>query len=175
MREWIDTYYPGTRLAIGEWNWGAEKSISGALAVADVLGVFGREGVDMASYWTFPPTDSPAAQAFQLYTRYNAQGDAFGDQAVSATVDASADYVTSYASVDSSSGDVVVVAINKRFDADVSATIDLGREASGAASVYSFGSANTSIRPNGTLALTDSRLQVGLPAASLTLARIARG
>ena len=30
-------------LAIGEWNWGAEKTVNGALAIADVLGIFGRD------------------------------------------------------------------------------------------------------------------------------------
>jgi hypothetical protein len=175
MREWIDQYYPGTRLAIGEWSWGGEKSISGALAVADVLGIFGREGVDMASYWTFPSTDGAAAQAFQLYTHYNAQGDAFGDQAIAATADTSADYVSVYASVDSVSNDVVIVAINKRFDADVQATIKLNGASAGSANIYSLASGDAAIRPSGAAAITGSLLQVNLPAASLTLARIACG
>jgi len=71
MKVWIDKYYPGTKLAIGEWSWGGEKSMSGALAIADVLGICGREGVDMASYWTFPPVHTPAAQAFAMFTHYN--------------------------------------------------------------------------------------------------------
>ena len=77
----------------------------------------GREGVDLAAYWVFPPPDSPAGQAFAMYTHYDASGDSFGDRAVAATVDASPDYVTSYASLDSQSGDVVIIAINKRDDA----------------------------------------------------------
>src|SRR5207248_4089884 len=40
LREWVDHGYPGTMLAIGEWNWGAEKTVNGALAIADVLGIF---------------------------------------------------------------------------------------------------------------------------------------
>ncbi len=175
MREWIDQYYPGTRLAIGEWSWGGEKSISGALAVADVLGIFGREGVDMASYWTFPTVDSAAAQAFQLYTHYNGNGDAFGDQAVAATTDAAPDYVTTYASVDSTSGDVVLVAINKRLDADVAATIKLNDTSSGSVQIYSFASGDAAIHQSGSATLSGSQVQVNLPAASLSLARIARG
>jgi hypothetical protein len=173
MREWIDQYYPGTRLAVGEWNWGGEKGMSGALAVADVLGIFGREGVDLASYWTYPALDSPAAQAFQLYTRYNAQGDAFGDHALAASVDASPDYVSSYASVDSTTGDVVIVVVNKRYDADVSATIKLSGDVSGTARVYRYASSDTSIQPAGSVAANGAQLQVNLLAASLTLVRIA--
>ncbi|HRJ42652.1 MAG TPA: glycoside hydrolase family 44 protein, partial [Caldilineaceae bacterium] len=39
MREWVDANYPGTKLAIGEYNWGGLESINGALAQADVLGI----------------------------------------------------------------------------------------------------------------------------------------
>jgi hypothetical protein len=175
MREWIDQYYPGTRLAIGEWSWGAEKTISGALAVADVLGTFGREGVDMASYWTFPPVDSPAGQAFQLFTHYNARGDAFGDQSIVATTDASADYVSAYASSDSRTGDVVVVAINKRYDAEMPATFNLPGIGSRVASVYGFADGDAEIQPRGSTEVSTSTVEVKLPPASLTLLRIRRG
>jgi hypothetical protein len=173
MREWIDQYYPGTRLAVGEWNWGGEKTMSGALAVADVLGIFGREGVDLASYWTFPPTDSPAAQAFQFYTHYNDQGDAFGDQAIATSIDTSPDYVTTYASVDSSTGDIVIIAINKREEGDVTAAIDIRGAVSGNANVYHFGAGDTAIHSVGSAALGSMR-QVNLPAASISLMRISR-
>jgi hypothetical protein len=66
---------------------------------------------------TVPPLDSPAAQAFALYTHYDDRGDVFGDQSIATAVDASPDYVTAYGSIDSSTGDVVLVAINKRSDA----------------------------------------------------------
>jgi hypothetical protein len=173
MRAWIDQYYPGTRLAIGEWNWGAESSMSGAIAVADVLGIFGREGVDMASYWTFPPVDSPAAQAFQLFTRYNSRGDGFGDQAIAANVDTAPDYVTTYASVDSTTNDVVVVAINKRDDADVLASIGVRGNATVAADVYQFGLGSTEIQPAAATQRGDV-LEVSLAAMSMTLVRLSR-
>lgn len=63
----IGERYPGTRFAITEWNWGGEWDLSGGLAVADVLGIFGREGLDLATYWTQPPAGSPAAAGFALY------------------------------------------------------------------------------------------------------------
>lgn len=55
MRDWVNTYYPGTEIAITEYNWGGLESINGALAQADVLGIFGREGADLATLWG-PPT-----------------------------------------------------------------------------------------------------------------------
>ena len=42
------TYYPGTQIGITEYNWGAENHINGATTQADILGIFGREGLDMA-------------------------------------------------------------------------------------------------------------------------------
>ncbi len=67
LRRLLNDHLPGTALGITEWNFGAEQDWSGGLAVADVLGVFGREGLDHADYWTTPPAGSPAEAAFQLY------------------------------------------------------------------------------------------------------------
>ena len=44
----IDAHYPGTGMAFTEWNYGGGGHISGAVASADVLGIFGREGVGLA-------------------------------------------------------------------------------------------------------------------------------
>jgi hypothetical protein len=49
MKELLVEHYPGTQLGISEWNWGADKTINGALAIADVLGIFGREDLYLAS------------------------------------------------------------------------------------------------------------------------------
>jgi hypothetical protein len=171
MRRWIDQYYPDTRLAIGEWNWGAEQSTSGALAVADVLGIFGREGVDMATYWTYPPVDSPAAQAFTMYTHYDDQGDAFGDKSVATNVDASPDYVTAYGSVDSNTGAIVLIALNKRSDAEVSATVQIANTSVRRAEVYRLDGTDRQIRNVGTLDPVGSGVAVVLPESSITLIR----
>jgi len=59
MRDWVNSYYPGTKLAITEYNWGGLESINGALAQADALGIFGREGLDMATLWAPPSSIQP--------------------------------------------------------------------------------------------------------------------
>lgn len=51
MREKIAANYPGTSVAITEYFYGGSNHISGAIAQADVLGVFGREGVFAANFW----------------------------------------------------------------------------------------------------------------------------
>ncbi|MFT7623789.1 MAG: phosphatidylinositol glycan class B [Myxococcota bacterium] len=72
MRALIDKHYPGTRLAINEWNFGAEADVSGGLAVADVLGIFARERVDLATYWTAPAEGTAASAAFRLFRQHDA-------------------------------------------------------------------------------------------------------
>ena len=43
MKKWVANDYPGTKTAITEYNWGGQEHINGALAQADILGIFGRE------------------------------------------------------------------------------------------------------------------------------------
>ncbi len=40
LRNWVNSYYPGTLTGITEYNWGAENHINGATAQADILGIF---------------------------------------------------------------------------------------------------------------------------------------
>jgi len=54
MRAWVNTYYPGTKLSISEYNWGGLESLNGALTQADVLGIFGREAWIWRSCGTIP-------------------------------------------------------------------------------------------------------------------------
>jgi hypothetical protein len=85
MREWVATWYPGTRLAITEYNWGGLEGLNGALAQADVLGIFGREGLDLATLWSPPAATDPGAFAFRIYRNYDGTGQGFGDVGVQAT------------------------------------------------------------------------------------------
>jgi len=111
LRAWIDQWYPGTKLAITEYNWGGEQDASGAVALAEVLGILGREGVDLATYWTFPPVDSPAGAAFRLYRNYDGAGGTFGDVSLPAT--SAQDGVAAFASRHSDTGEVDVVLANE--------------------------------------------------------------
>ncbi len=49
VKDRIAAHYPGTRLALSAWYYGGGGDISGAIATADVLGILGREGVDLAA------------------------------------------------------------------------------------------------------------------------------
>jgi hypothetical protein len=85
MREMVAANYPGTKTAVTEYNWGALDHINGALAQADVLGIFGREGLDLATLWAPPGPDAPGAYAFRMFLNYDGRGSGFGSMSVPAT------------------------------------------------------------------------------------------
>lgn len=118
MREWIKTYYPETKIAISEYNWGAADDINGALTQADVLGIFGREGVDLATLWESPELDDPLAYAFRMYRNYDGQGGKFGDTAVW-SVSENQELVSVYSALDSETGNLHIILINKHSDLPV--------------------------------------------------------
>jgi Glycoside hydrolase family 44 len=55
MKDWVANNAPGMKTAITEYNWGSDDTPTGALAQAEVLAIFGREGLDLATRWAGPP------------------------------------------------------------------------------------------------------------------------
>jgi hypothetical protein len=106
------TAAPG--LSFSEYNPGCETAISGGVAEADLLGIFGREGVFAATLWPLAgPTGNYIEAAYALYRDYDGAGAIVGDTAVrGATTDAknTSVYAFTHASDVTS---VEVVAINK--------------------------------------------------------------
>lgn len=111
LREWA-ALYPGTKTAITEYNWGGFDTINGALAQADVLGIFGREGLDLATLWNYDNSiDGTWGEwAFRVYRNFDGNGARFGQWGVPA---ASSDQglLSVYASKGTSA--LTVVVINK--------------------------------------------------------------
>lgn len=136
LRDMIAAHYPGTQIAFTEYYFGRLGDITGGIAQADVLGIFGREGVFAANLW--PQVDVSAAPyggrytdamaygvaAFAMYRNYDGRGGRFGDVGLSAS---SSDYARSsvYGSRDAL-GRTVLVVINKTA-APLPARIELRR------------------------------------------------
>ena len=114
LKRWAAEAYPGTKVGLTEYNWGGEEDISGALALADILGIFGREGLDLASYWSTPAAGSFAAAAYTLYRNADGAGASFGGTSLQARwVGAPPENVSVYASIDGASRVASVIAVNK--------------------------------------------------------------
>ena len=123
LKAQIAAHYPGTKIAITEYFYGRGGDISGGIAQADVLGIFGREDVFAAAIWPVagvfaPPYNGDGKKAyayvfgaFRMFRNYDGAGGRFGDTGLRATTsDATASSV--YASRDGA-GNIVLVAINK--------------------------------------------------------------
>jgi hypothetical protein len=112
LREKIEKRYPGTKLAITEYYYGGGADISGGLAQADVLGIYGREGLFAAALWHLGKTDDRfIVAAFQMFRNFDGQGGAFGDTGLEVSGGDPAK-ASLYASLDAK-GRKVYVAINK--------------------------------------------------------------
>jgi hypothetical protein len=120
----IQANYPGTLLSLSEYNYGGGSDISGGIAQADALGIFGRAGLFAACQWPLSRHEPFVVGAFAMYRNYDGKGSTFGDTSISATTDDVAD-TSVYASLDSNdSNRMVIVAINKT-DQSIMADITL--------------------------------------------------
>jgi hypothetical protein len=169
LKSWVSQYYPGLQTGITEYNWGDETHLNGATTQADVLGIFGREGLDIATRWTVPANPSPTYLAMQIYRNYDGNRGSFGDTSVSAAV-ANPDNLSSFAAVRSSDGALTVMAINKQ-QGTTPVTINLANFAStGTARAYQISSATqTSISSLGSVSITNNAITATLPSQSITL------
>lgn len=115
MRAIVNTNYPGTPLAVTEWNaaFAGESDFSTALADADAYGILGRERLYAAARWTAPDSSTPAYQALKLYRNYDRARHGFGSLSVSATHNADPNLFSSYAALDSTGTTLTIVVINK--------------------------------------------------------------
>ena len=168
MREWVDTHYPGTKLAITEYNWGGLEHINGALTQADVLGIFGREGLDLATLWSPPAYSEPGAFAFRMYRNYDGSGSKFGETALGAA-SADQDQVSIYAALSSDNG-MTIILINKATE-DLTSALSINNFApAGLAARYSYSGADLSrIIREEDLSITSGGQEIELPASSITL------
>ena len=113
MLEKIAAHSPGTKLAFSEYHYGGANHISGGIAEADALGVFGREGVFMATEYPLQSTEDFIYGGFAMFRNFDGQRGAFGDTSIAATTTDNAKSSV-YASLDTAHpGRMVVVAINK--------------------------------------------------------------
>src|SRR5262249_17984747 len=112
LRAWVNTYYPGTAIGVTEYNWGAEGHINGATAQADILGIFGREGLDAAARWTTPASNTPTYKAIRMFRNYDGNHSTFGDVSVGA-VAPNPDLIAAFAAQRSTDGALTVMIISK--------------------------------------------------------------
>ncbi len=169
MKSKIAAHYAGTGLAFSEYYYGGGAHISGGVAQADVLGIFGREGVFAATLWPMTTSIPYLLGAFAMYRSYDGSGGTFGDVSVQATNSDVAN-ASAYASIDSTSANrMVVVLINKATTAKTAAVAITHGTVFGHAEVYTLTSASSSPVHGANVATTTTNaLRYTMPAMSVT-------
>ena len=168
MKGWVASYYPGTRIGITEYNWGAEDHINGATTQADILGIFGREGLDLATRWTTPASSTPTYKAMKMYRNYDGNKSGFGDTSVSAT-GPNPDNVSTFAAVRSSDGALTIMVINKQLISGAITAVNLANFLpAGTAQVWQLTSGNAITRLSD-LSFSGNSFTSTVPVQSITL------
>lgn len=168
MRDKIEKHYPGTKLAMTEYYYGGGDHISGAIAQADVLGIYGREGVFAATLWHLGRTDDRFIHGgFAMWRNYDGAGGVFGDTGL-AVSGGDASRASLYAGVDAQKR-TVLVAINKT-EAPLPLRVDLkDLPKAKVAAVYRLTSADPKPVPDRDVPLTEATgMTTELPALSVT-------
>jgi hypothetical protein len=167
MKNWVTTNYPGTLIGITEYNWGADDYMNGATAQADILGIFGREGLDLATRWTCPNSGTPVYNSFKMYRNYDGNKSTFGDTSVLATVP-NPDNLAAFAAVRTNDGAMTIMVINKDPINATPATLNVTNFAA-AGTVQLWQLASNNITRLADLTFTNTIVSNTLPAQSITL------
>ncbi|NLK70108.1 MAG: glycoside hydrolase [Clostridiales bacterium] len=132
LKKSVDKYYPGTKIAITEYNLAdianektTGKNVISAIVEAETLGAFAENEIYLATYWGTLPECPYVESAINLYTNYDGKGSSFGDTLVEAkTEDVSK--ATAYAAINGNDDSKVgVVLSNKNKTATEKAVITI--------------------------------------------------
>ena len=138
VRAWIDQYCPGTKLAITEYNWGNDNTSSGAVAQAELFGIFARDGVDLATRWVAPSANTRAERAYSLFLNYDGAGAKVSGSSVSAS-SANVDQIGAYAFV---SGGRTMVLLTNKDTVTHDANLTFASALAGSWTLYGFDASN---------------------------------
>ena len=165
MRDWVSQHYPGTKLSISEYDFYHHTDASGAMAYAEVLGLFGREGLDAATAWAPPNENEAAFGAYKLYRNFDGAGGAFEAVSVHAGVSGG---TTVHAYAAAGAKRVTVALVNEGATAEAT-TLSFGSFKPGAtASVFTLGAGST-ITKQPDVAIQSGKATVTLAPTSIAM------
>ncbi|KAJ7829881.1 glycoside hydrolase family 44-domain-containing protein [Mycena olivaceomarginata] len=115
FRTLIDINYPGTKLSISEFSSTADTDITGGLVTVDMLGIFGQQKLDSATYWGTVDELGPIGLAYWLFRGFGVHFGANSVQVNLATPNPDTQGV--YAATEN--GKISVVIVNKNPDTPI--------------------------------------------------------
>src|SRR5271154_941780 len=142
FQSWIQTYYPGTKLAISEYSFAmGTNPLVDMLTETDVLGIYGRQSLDFANMWNVPKPTDPVAYSFRIFRNFDGAGGQFGDTSGNST-STDQGQLSVYGALRSADGALTVVAINKTTAAIQTGLTLANFNAASSAAVYTYSNAN---------------------------------
>jgi len=165
MRDWVAQHYPGTKLAVSEYDFYSHDQPVGAVTYAEALGIFGREGLDLATAWSPPDPGEAAFAAYRLYRNYDGQGAAFEGVSVKTTVTGSG--FNAYAATGPSR--LTVVLVNEQGgSADVDVTFG-NFDAAASAQAFQHAGGGSAVQKQPDVAVQGGKAHLTVPGTSITL------
>lgn len=127
LKESINQFYPGTKLAFTEFSYGGENDITGAIAMADVLGIFGKYDVYLGTYWQLDSPSNYISAAYKMYRNYDGNNSCFGDYSLTSET---SDFVNTsvYGSIDNSGNNIHLIVINKNLNESLNANFSISSQ-----------------------------------------------
>ena len=171
MKDWIAAHAAGLgiKTAISEYNWGDTDGISAALAQAEILSIFARQGLDAGYRWVHPgSSQAMILDAFRMYLSFDGAGSRIVGNSISSSSSA-VDTASGYGVVNA--GKLYVSLFNKSTSAQTVTVNFANATLSGAAGdLYGF-TANVRYAKVGTLTPNNgTQFAVAMPARSARLA-----
>lgn len=167
----IAANFPGTKLGVSEWNYGGGGDVSGAIASADVLGIFGQQQVGLADFWPLNADERYSYAAIRAFRNYDGAGGTFGDISIPST-SSNVPLATVYTGQDAADHKkLVIIAINKGTSATTAALKIRALVEYDHAKVYTItagGGANVIAQPDIATAATNA-WNYTMPAQSISI------
>jgi len=168
MRRWVADRYPGTKLALSEYDLSVGDETTRVLIQADALGIFAREGLDLATRWSAPAAGDAQADAWRLYRNFDGAGGRFGDTWVRST-SAHQGSLAVYGAQRSADGALTIAVINKSA-ASLTSTLSLaGATPAGPAKGYRWVAAGSGLTATADQAVGATGFEATYPGRSMTL------
>lgn len=120
----INKYYPGTKLAFTEFNYGGENDISGALAIDDVLGIFAKYGIYFSTFWQLNGPSQYISAAYKMYRNYDGSSSTFGDDYITSLTSDSVN-CSIYASVKNDENEIHLIVIDKNYNQSITGNFSI--------------------------------------------------
>ena len=143
----INSNYPGTKLSVSEWSYSGTNHISGGIATADALGIFGNQGIYLSTFWG--SISGYISSAYKLFRNYDGKKSTYGDLRVNAAaVTTDIPNTSIYASVSTTTDSIMhIIILNKNWTDAIDATINIYPYTNYIkGKVYAFDSTHVNIR-----------------------------